>query len=365
GCRWPGGVNSPSQLWTLLANGESGYRDFKDNSRFNSEAFYHSNPRRPGSTPARGAYTLQEDPRLFDHSFFGITPTENLTLDPQHRKLLEVVYEAFKSAGEPWEKFSGTRTGVFVRNFTADHNLMQSRDTDNLLAYATTGASGSILSNRINYVFNLHGPSLTIDTACSSSLYALHLAVNAIKNGDCDSAIVGARNLILSPELHLSLSRLGALSPSAAADGYARGEGFAAFYIKRASDAMAGCYPIHSVIRGTAVNSNGTTAGITHPNIEGQADVTRQAYKNANLGPGLTKYFQAHSTRTEVGDPIEVEAIGQVFSNSSLASELPIGSIKSSIGHTEAASGMAGLMMSVLSLEQGYIPPTINIKELN
>lgn len=293
-------------------------------------------------------------------------------MDPQHRKLLEVVYEAFENAGEPWEKFSGSQTGVFIGNFTADHNIIQSRDIDNLLPYATTGGSTSILSNRINYIFNLRGPSLTLDTACSSSLYALHLAVNAIKNGDCDSAIVGAGNLILGPDLHLSLSKLGALSPTAtchvfdaAADGYARGEGFAAFYLKRTSDAVSGSYPIRSVVRGTAINSNGRTAGITHPSAEGQVEVIRQAYANAKLDPSMTGYFEAHGTGTQVGDPTEIDAIGQVFAKCSQTSELRIGSIKSNIGHTEAASGMAGLMKSVLAMEHGLIPPTIGISQLN
>jgi acyl transferase domain-containing protein/NADPH:quinone reductase-like Zn-dependent oxidoreductase len=365
-------VTTPSQLWDLLAEGKSAYRDFDDHTKLNISGFYHPNPQRPGSTPARGAYQLQEDPKLFDHAFFGITPTETLTLDPQHRKLLEVVYEAFENAGEPWEKFSGSRTGVFIGNFTADHNLIHSRDVDNLSPYVTTGGSTSILSNRINYIFNLRGPSLTLDTACSSSLYALHLAENAIKNGDCDSAIVGSVNLILGPELHLSLSKLGALSPTAtchvfdaAADGYARGEGVAAFYLKKTSDAVSGSYPIRSVIRGTAINSNGRTAGITHPSAEGQIEVIRQAYANAKLDPCMTGYFEAHGTGTQVGDPIEINAIGQVFSKCSQASELRIGSIKSNIGHTEAASGMAGLMKSVLAMEHGAIPPTIGISQLN
>ncbi|KAL6702555.1 hypothetical protein ACN47E_001552 [Coniothyrium glycines] len=371
GCRWPGGVETPSQLWDLLAQGRSCYQDF-DESKFNISAFHHPNPQRPGSTPARGAYQLQEDPKLFDHAFFGITPKEVLTLDPQHRKLLEVVYEAFESAGEPWEKVSGSRTGVFVGNFTTDNNFMSMRDMDNILPYTATGGSTSILSNRINYVFNLRGPSLTLDTACSSSLYALHLAVNAIKNGDCDSAVVGAGNLILSPDLHLSLSKLGALSPTAtchvfdaAADGYARGEGFAAFYLKRTADAITGAYPIRSVIRGTAVNSNGRTAGITHPSVEGQVEVIRRAYAAAGLDPSKTGYFEAHGTGTQVGDPTEIQAIGEVFSAFSHECELRIGSIKSNIGHTEAASGMAGMMKAILAMENDSIPPTVGISQLN
>ncbi|KAF2473021.1 polyketide synthase [Lindgomyces ingoldianus] len=371
GCRWPGGVSTPTQLWDMLAEERSGYQEFND-QRMHLPGFYHPNPQRPGSVPTRGAYLLQEDPKLFDYALFSVTPTETLTLDPSHRKLLEVVFEAFENAGEPWEKFSGSRTGVFVGNFTADHNLMQSRDSDNPLQYAITGGSNSILSNRINYLFNLRGPSLTLDTACSSSLYALHFAVNAIKNGDCDSAIVGAGNIILGPDLHLLLSKLGALSPTSTchtfdstADGYARGEGFAAFYLKKTSDAVAGSYPIRAVIRGTAVNSNGRTAGITHPSTESQEAVIREAYANANLEPRMTGYFEAHGTGTQVGDPIEVSAIGRVFSTETNVSILGIGSIKSNIGHTEAASGMAGLMKSVLALETGLIPSTININELN
>ncbi|KAF2445451.1 polyketide synthase [Karstenula rhodostoma CBS 690.94] len=371
GCRWPGGICTPSQLWDFIVEQKSAYQDFSD-ARFNPDGFHHSNPQRPGSMQTRGAYLLEDDPKLFDHAFFGISGTEVATMDPAQRKLLEVVYEAFESAGETKECYAGSKTGVFVGNFNSDHLLAQTRDSEFSSPYSSTGAGASILSNRINFLMDLVGPSVTVDTACSSSLFALHLAVTAIRQGDCESAIVGGTNLIMTPDVQLMLTKLGALSPTsschtfdAAADGYARGEGFAALYIKKLSDAVKGDYPVRAVIRGTAINSNGRSAGLTHPSSQGQEAVIRQAYHNAQLDPKDTGYFEAHGTGTPVGDPIEVAAIGNVFATSTSDSPLLIGSIKPNIGHTEATSGLAGIMKAVLALEANLIPPTRGITALN
>ncbi|KAI1084321.1 putative polyketide synthase [Whalleya microplaca] len=372
GCRWPGGVRNPSQLWDLLKNKRDGWAKFSSD-RINVDGFYHPNGQRPGSMSTIGGHLLQEDPRLFDHSFFGITATEAMSMDPSQRKLLEVTYEAFDNAGIPLEKVFGSRTGVFVGNFNNDHQLMQLRDPDLTLPYAVTGGGPTILSNRINYVFNLQGPSLMVDTACSASMYALHLAVLSLRNGDCDAAIVAGGNLILGPDHQILTSKLGAVSPTsrchtfdARANGYSRAEGFGAIYLKRLSDALAEGDLIRAVVRGTSFNANGKTGGISHPSPEGQEAVIRHAYRAAgDLNPDLTGYFECHGTGTPVGDPIEVTALGNVFSSGRQDEPLLIGSIKPNLGHSEAASAMAQLMKGVLALEHDEIPATIGIENFN
>ncbi|KAF2963728.1 hypothetical protein GQX73_g9837 [Xylaria multiplex] len=374
GCRWPGGVRDNTAFWELLSNRKNGYMEFGDDHRFSTKGFYHPTPTYPGCTATLGGFLLQEDARLFDPTFFGIQPLEVETLDASQRKLLEVVYEACENAGETLDSLSGSRTGVFIGNFTTEQSIIQNRDPDHPRPYTSTGCGLSLLSNRISYIFNLRGPSMTVDTACSSSMYALHLAVQAINNGDCDAAIVAASNWIFDPTMQIMMSRLGALSASSAchtfdasADGYARGEGFAALYLKSKGAAVHDLSPIRAFIRGTAINANGRTAGITHPSRLGQEAVIRAAYRNAgNLRPQDTSYFECHGTGTPVGDPIEIAAIGDVFShNRSDDDPLYIGSVKTNIGHTESASAIAGIMKVVLALETGLIPPSIGIKTLN
>ncbi|KAI1858549.1 uncharacterized protein JN550_012596 [Neoarthrinium moseri] len=373
GCRWPGDSESPSELWEYLQERRHSYTKFPED-RINVDAFYHPDINRPGSFRTEGGCFLRSDVRQFDPTFFGIHPREVLTLDPAQRKFLEVVYETIESAGVPLHKLSGSKTGTFVGNFNYDHQLMHYRDPENALPYSVTGSGITIISNRINYVFNLKGPSMTLDTACSSSLYALHLACSAIQTGDCDAAIVGGTNLILTPECQIFSSVLGAVSPTSVchtfdsqADGYARADGIGALYIKRLQQAVADGDPIRAVIRGTAFNANGRTGGITHPSPEGQAACIKQAYERAGgLDMSLTGYFECHGTGTPVGDPIEVGAIGRLFTDSrTSANPLLIGSIKSNMGHSEPSSGMAGVMKAVLAIERGLIPPTIGIKELN
>ena len=253
-------MSEPSELWDFLQAKKDAYSDFPSD-RINVDAFYHEKRDRLGSFYARGGCFLKS-PKDFDHTFFGITPQEAMSIDPAQRKLLETVYEAFESSGTPLEHLSGSHTGCFVGNFNYDHQLMQYRDAEYPEAYGITGGGLTILSNRINYVFNLKGPSMTLDTACSSSMYALHLACSAIHNGDCSGAIVAGSNLTLTPEVQISSSALGAISPTsrchtfdAAADGYARADGIGALYIKRLQDAITDRNPIRAVIRGTAVNA--------------------------------------------------------------------------------------------------------------
>ncbi|KAK8112196.1 uncharacterized protein PG998_008653 [Apiospora kogelbergensis] len=379
GCRWPGEQGSPSDvetpnaLWDYLVERKNSYSDFPAN-RINLESWYHPVTSRPGSFYTRGGCFLKEDPRRFDPTFFGMNPQEATSLDPAQRKLLEVVYEALESSGATLEALSGSKTGVFVRNFNYDHQLMQYRDAEYPEPYSISGGGIALLSNRINYVFNLHGPSLTLDTACSSSMYALHLACVSILSGECTAAIVGGSNLILSPEGQVFSASLGAVSQSsrcqtfdAAADGYARADGIGALYIKPLKQAVADNDPIRAIIRGTAINANGRTGGITHPDPDGQEDAIRRAYERAgNIDPNETFYFECHGTGTPVGDPLEVEAIGRFFvKERSMERPLHIGSIKSNMGHCEPASGIAGIMKAVLALEHGVVPPILGLNKLN
>ncbi|KAL8943098.1 MAG: hypothetical protein Q9216_001298 [Gyalolechia sp. 2 TL-2023] len=336
GCRWAGGVKDARGLWQMLRSKQDGWREFAE-PRFPTTGFYHPNQDRPGSIGTQGGFPVDEDARLFDHGIFGIMGREVDTMDPSQRKLLEVVYDAFENAGETWDSIAGSRTGVYIGDFSLDHVLTQARDweyTSNK-SYAATGADTCILANRISYVFNLHGPSL-----------------------------------------HFVLDKLGALSPTsrchtfdASADGYARGEGFVALYLKKSSIAVLDGLPIRAMIRGTAINSNGKTGGITRPSLKGQEDAIRKAYENAGNPPfSDTTFFECHGTGTQVGDPLEVSAVGNVFASSRTDApedRLLIGSIKPNLGHTEGASGLASVMKVVLSLEAGEVPPTYGIDRLN
>jgi len=311
--------------------------------------------------------------RQFDPSFFGINPLEASSMDPQQRKLLEVVYESFENAGATLEELSGSRTSCFVGCFTNDMRRITSRDLEYGAPYEMTGSDMTILSNRINYVFNLKGPSMTIDTACSSSLYALHLACQSLISGDSDAAIVGGSNIINDIQQHIFSVRLGVMSPTSTchtfderADGFGRGDGICAVYLKKLSAAIANKDPIRAVIRATAVNSNGRSQGINHPSSKGQEAVIREAYTRANLNYEDTGYFECHGTGTPVGDPIEVLSAGNVFApGRTRHTPLLLSSIKTNIGHTEGASGLASVIKAVLSIENKLIPATVGVEKLN
>ncbi|KAG9243665.1 hypothetical protein BJ878DRAFT_509631 [Calycina marina] len=374
GCRFADNASSPSKLWEMLKEGRSGQSDVPKN-RFNVDSWYSNLKGRPGSLYSKGGYFLSHDDnyREFDPSFFGISPLEATSMDPQQRKLLEVVYECFESAGKSLDDVSGSDIACYVGCFSHDHGDIQSKDPEYGLPYQSTGASLTILSNRVNYVFNLRGPSLTVDTACSSSLYALHLACQSLITGECSGAVVGGSSIIASIEKHMGSGRLGILSPTstchtfdASADGFGRGDGIAAIYIKRLSTAIQDGDPIRAVIRATAINSNGTGQGINHPGAEMQEAVIRRAYSKANLSFKQTGYFECHGTGTKVGDPIECAAVGRVFAEGrSLEEPLIIGSVKTNLGHCEGASGLASVIKSVLCLEHALIAPTVGIKQLN
>jgi acyl transferase domain-containing protein len=340
-------------------------------SRFNIDAHIHQNNDRPGSFGVLGGYFLNDDLADFDPGLFGITPVEAMWMDPQQRKLLEVVYEALESGGISLEKIAGTRTAVFAASFTADWQQMAFKEHSFRHSLAATGVDPGIISNRISHVFNLNGPSIMCNTACSSSIYALHNACNALRNGEAEGAIVGGVNLIITVDQHMNTAKLGVLSPTSvchtfdeSADGYGRADAVGAVYLKRLSDAIRDGDPIRGVIRSSATNSNGKVAGagITHPNREGQAQVIAAAYKRGgDLDPRLTGYFECHGTGTAVGDPLEVHAVSMAMNKKrhpDVDQPLWIGAVKTNIGHSEAASGISALIKAILITERGMIPAT-------
>ncbi|KAF5975014.1 polyketide synthase [Fusarium coicis] len=369
-CRLPGGIRSPDDLWDFMIQKKSAYGPVPAD-RYNIDGFYHPQSNRSGATNVPGGYFINEDVRQFDNAFFDINNLEATYMDPQQRKILEVVYECLASSGTSMEAVAGSNTGVYVANFTVGYQPLQLRDPDYLHRYVTTGSGATIMSNRISHVFNLHGPSLSVDTACSSSIYAFHQAIKAIKAGDCDSAIVASANLILSPEPHIAAAKSGVLSSTGmcltfdeSANGYGRAEGVNSIYIKRLSAAVKDGNPIRAVIRGSALNANGRTPGISLPDSGFQELAMRKAYQDANLDVSWTDYVECHGTGTAVGDPIEVEAIGRVFDRGS-GSQLLLGSVKTNVGHSEAASGLTSVLKVVKSFEKGQIPPTQGIVNLN
>jgi acyl transferase domain-containing protein len=372
-CNLPCGISSPEAMWEFLKQGRHARSDVPK-SRWNVDSFYHSEPGRQGCLSMRGGYFIEGDIRLFDNSFFGINNLEASYMDPQQRKLLEVCFECFESAGVS-QIVAGSNIGCYVGNFAMDYILMQSKDPESVHRYTSTGTGITILSNRISHTFDLRGPSVTLDTACSSSLYGLHFACSALRQGECDGAIVAAANLLQTPESQIFVARTGVLSDtstchsfSADADGYGRGDAVGALYLKRLSDAIRDNDPIRSIIRATAVNSDGKTPGITQPSITGQQEVIRKAYRSAGLDCAATDYVECHGTGTPVGDPIELKALSQVFlaeSGRGADNEpLIIGSVKSNFGHSEAASGITSIIKTTLALENMAIPPTVGVGEL-
>nr|POE74550.1 highly reducing polyketide synthase cla2 [Quercus suber] len=370
GCRLPGDASSPSKLWDALAAGRSGHCDVP-RSRYNAAAFYQADASKPGSINSSTGYFIQEEIRNFDNAFFGINNLEALTMDAQQRKLLEIVYESLESAGQSLESIAGKNIGCYVGNFALDHIVMQLHDPEYVSRYTALGATPNILANRISHAFNLTGPSFVLDTACSSSLYSLHYACCALDLGECESAIVASANLIQSPQHQMIATKAGILSNSGScrtfdesADGYGRAEGVGALVLKKLSHALRDGDPVRAVIRGTAVNSNGKTNGIMLPDAVGQSEVMNKAYRRAGLQPDQTDYVEAHGTGTAVGDPIEVEAIAKTFSHRTGRPTM-IGSVKTNLGHSEAASGISSVIKVILALEHGMIPPTIGIKKIN
>ncbi|NTX34336.1 SDR family NAD(P)-dependent oxidoreductase [Myxococcus sp. CA033] len=365
GCRFPGGANAPEAYWRLLSEGVDAVREVpSDRWRSSTDAAEHKGTR-------WGGFLDRVDG--FDPEFFGIAPREAVAMDPQQRLLLEVAWEALEDAGLPRSRLVGSRTGVFVGVCGNDYAMLQAERDVAGDVYSVIGCSNSVIAGRLSYLLDLRGPALSVDTACSSSLVALHLAGQSLRNGECDAALVGGVNLLLSQRPSTWLSKLTALSPDgrcrtfdSRANGFVRGEGCGVVVLKRLSDALAQGDNVLGVIRASAVNQDGGSTGLTTPNVLSQQALIREALAAASLSPKDIGYIEAHGTGTPLGDPIEVEALRETYgARREDGSLCYLGSAKTNLGHLEAAAGMAGLIKVLLALRHEAIPKHLHFKALN
>lgn len=317
----------------------------------------------------------------FDTEFFGMTPVEAKATDPQQRLLMETVYEAVEAAGMTIEGLKGSDTAVYVGVMWCDYEANLFRDLQSVPKYSVTGTGRSSISSRLSYFFDWHGPSVTLDTACSSSLVALHLAIQTLRAGDSRTAVACGTNVIVGPEHYITMTKLQLLSPDSLsrmwdrdADGYARGDGVTAVVLKTLSNALADGDSIECIIRGTDVNHDGATPGMTMPSVSAQQALIRRTYNKAGLDPlapgDQPQYFEAHGTGTPAGDSVEAEAISRAFfgdggSKDTRKTPLYVGSIKTVLGHTEGSAGIAGVLKASLAVQNGCVPPNLSFSNLS
>jgi len=360
-CRFPGGADDPESYWTVLKNGIFAISEVPKN-RWNWKS--------KSEASRWGGFIDNVD--MFDADFFSITPREAVSIDPQQRLLMEVCWGAMEHAGINAEKLAGSDTGVFVGISSNDYARLQVGELSGSDAYMGTGTAQSISANRLSYSFDFRGPSIAFDTACSSSLVAIHNACQSLKRNECSVALAGGVNLMLSPDLTTTFTKAGMLSEKgrcstfdAAADGYVRGEGCGLVLLKRLSDALQDGDHVLATIKGSAINQDGRSNGLTAPNGPSQEDVIKKAMDAANIQPEQVSYIEAHGTGTVLGDPIEVNALGNVFRSRSRIEPVIIGSVKTNIGHLEAASGIAGLIKIILAFEKQEIPAQLHLSDPN
>ncbi|MBF0100076.1 MAG: SDR family NAD(P)-dependent oxidoreductase [Desulfobacterales bacterium] len=366
GCRFPGDADTPEKYWEFLSSGKNGIREIPKD-RWNVESLYDPNPDALGKIYIRHAGFI-DHPDQFDPAFFRMSPREAESLDPQHRLFLEVAWESLEHAGIDPKTLIGSQTGVFAGIGQNDYARFQlnSGNLSRITAYDGTGNLFCFVSGRLAYILGLNGPNVTLDTACSSSLVAIHLACQSLRARECNMAIAGGVHLVFSPEITVFLCRTHVLSPDgicrtfdANANGFGRGEGCGVIILKRLSDALAQNNNILALIRGSAINHDGASSGLTVPNQLAQNALIRQAICNSNIDPTQIGYIEAHGTGTSLGDPIELAALASVFNTHPLY----IGSVKTNFGHLEAAAGIAGLMKVVLALQHRQIPPHLHFNQ--
>ncbi len=368
-CHFPGDLDSPDAFWKALVDGDDLISTIPT-ERWDVDAYYDPTPDMPGKMYTKFGGFLKDFDQ-FDAAFFGISPREAHSMDPQQRLLLQTVWEAFDSGGFDLNQLYGNRIGVYVgiSNFEYGAHLIWPQDKNNITAYAGTGGSLGVAAGRISYTFGFTGPSMIIDTACSSSLVTTHLAIQALRLGECDMAVSAGVNLILGPETHINFCQAHMLAPdghcktfSKDADGYARGEGVGSILLKRLSDAERDGDTIYALLLGSAVNQDGPSGGLTVPNGPSQERVIQAALRNAGITPADVGYIEAHGTGTSLGDPIEISALSRVFRDSRDKATNPLrtGSVKTNIGHLESAAGIAGLIKTILSTSKGIVPPHRN-----
>ncbi|HEY4303069.1 MAG TPA: beta-ketoacyl synthase N-terminal-like domain-containing protein [Gemmatimonadaceae bacterium] len=369
--RAPGGVRTVERFAELLWSGTDAISEVPSD-RWSLDEWFDESADAPGKMYTRFGGFIDDVDR-FDAEFFGIAPVEAASMDPQQRLLLELAWEALENAGHAPTSLAGTRTGVYLGIANSDYGRALLAHPDLIDPYFTSGNAYSIAAGRVAYVLGLHGPAVAIDSACSSSLVALHLSCQALRSGECDFALAGGVNLILTPELNINFSKAGMMSRDgrcrtfdAKASGYVRGEGGGLIVLRRLSDAIAGGDRVLAIVRGSAVNQDGRSNGLTAPNGPSQERVVRDALRAADVAPAAVGYVEAHGTGTSLGDPIEVNALGAVLSEGRNAdTPVMIGSVKTNIGHLEAAAGVAGLIKAVLALQRGEIPAHLHFDTPN